>query len=448
MGLASALVGAPAQAQQDIVGFDRDSFGSVVLNRTQSAIPGIEFEAAFGDYNNDPISNYSETSIFAQMGRAVGRLDILTDSGTFPCTAFIVDDKHLLTNYHCVPGILENEAAKATTIEAVQFVAGYTKEGVAEGTRNYQVLATPVEANKTLDYAILKVIGNPSKDFGKLDLTAQAPNDGDPYWIIGHPQGEAQRISREECKANRPAVSNDRLLHTCDTLPGNSGSPVIDATLRMVVALHHAGSSNNSVNYAVPMGLILEQSNVLVASAGGSYNPTPNPDPIPDPKPDPKPDPETTDNSGGVCDALYAEAKAYNQCYAYKAYADQCASHTFIGFAKGYIADKCTIVQNPDPIPDPKPDPIPDNNYARPSWCYSGGLNTTESTICGDAYLASLDLQMDTAYANAGAYKVSAEQRSWRLNQRDRCGSNTSCIASAYNTRLTYLSQPQPKPAR
>ena len=247
------------------MGFDRASFGSVVLSRTQAVGTDIQLELSVGSYENEPISNYSEGSIFAQMGRSVGRLDVLTDKGVIPCTAFIVSSQHILTNYHCSSGILENERIGATRIDATQFIAGYTQTGIDNDTDKYTVVPTPVETNKELDYAVLEVIGNPAQEYGQLKLASVMPTDGDPFWIIGHPMGEGQRISREKCKANTPALSAGRLLHTCDTLPGNSGSPVIDAGLQQVVALHRAGSQKDSVNFAILMSEIVENSTVLAA---------------------------------------------------------------------------------------------------------------------------------------------------------------------------------------
>ena len=102
---------------QDLMGFDRASFGSVVLTQSQSAGPDVQFELAIGNYENEPIINYSVGSVFAQIGRSVGRLDVLTDKGMFPCTAFIVSKKYILTNYHCSLGLLDNEKIGATRTE-------------------------------------------------------------------------------------------------------------------------------------------------------------------------------------------------------------------------------------------------------------------------------------------------------------------------------------------
>lgn len=443
---------------QDFVGFDRSDFGKVVLSRTQSA--GVELELSVGSYNNESITNYSTDSIFARIGHSVGRLDILTDTGIFPCTAFIVSRSHILTNYHCVPGILNNPATKATRIDAVQFVAGYTQQGVEEGTRSYVVSPTPVEAHEDLDYAILEVIGNPSAEYGMLELSDREANDGDPYWVIGHPMGEAQRISREQCRANRPALSDNRLLHTCDTLPGNSGSPVIDASLQKVVGLHHAGSTRDAVNFAIPMRLILERSTVLEAAlapgtvvpgAGGTPDQVDAPPDVPGSGRKPGPGVEAPETSAtAICDALYAEAKTYNACFAYRAYAAQCPDHPYLTFADGYLADNCNTDTATLPPEKPPVEPTPPPANLRP-WCASRDLNPSETAICEDPYLAGLDADLETAFAQRPTGGGDAGQFTWLLTKRDACGGDRTCLGTEMSYRIAYLrdlaAKPVPVPA-
>ncbi|MFW2544566.1 SH3 domain-containing protein [Primorskyibacter sp. 2E107] len=446
--IAALPLAAPVVAQ-DFVGFDRGSFGRVVLNRQQSAgVADMEYEMSVGQYNNESIQNYSPQSVFARMGHAVGRLDILTDSGIFPCTAFIVSDKYILTNYHCVPGILDNAQAKATRIDAVQFVAGYTQQGVEEGTRTYVVSPTPVEAHKDLDYAVLEVMGNPSADYGTLMLSDRVPEDGDPYWVIGHPMGEAQRISREKCKANRPALSGHQLLHTCDTLPGNSGSPVIDASLQQVIGLHHAGSKRDAVNFAIPMKDILGRSEVLVAAlstGSGTISDAPS-GPAPT-----LPGMDETASAGtpdtAMCDGLYKEAKDLGQCFGFEAYLSLCEGHPYAVFAKGFVSSQCgdtgTDTASNDTAaptytpPEPAYTPPPAPTHLRP-WCSSSNLNGTERTICNDAYLAGLDEEMTRAYGAQNHTSASA-QSGWRTGTRDACGSDGACIGRVTLERIAWL---------
>ncbi|MDB2455287.1 trypsin-like peptidase domain-containing protein [Planktomarina temperata] len=320
---------------QELVTFDRSSFGSVVISKNQSVGNDIQLELAIGNYENEPIINYSVGSVFAQMGRSVGRLDVLTDKGMFPCTAFIVSPKYILTNYHCSLGLLDNEQINATRIDATQFVAGYIQTGIEEGTNKYTVIPTPIEISKDLDYAVLEVIGNPAEKYGKLKLSDIAPAHGDPFWIIGHPMGEGQRISREKCKANNPALSAGKLLHTCDTLPGNSGSPVIDAGLQQVVALHHAGSRADSVNFAILMSDILQNSKILTAFEA------------------PIALPQAITEKPKVCDELYNAAAKAKACYAYDAYIKSCNSHSLVPLARGYLNEFCNEAVEPvveDPV--------------------------------------------------------------------------------------------------
>ena len=272
IGLATclSLLNGSALMAQDLMLFELGSFGRTVLPQRESLLSDVMLETTVGAYNNEFVSNYGPKSIFARTGRAVGRLDILTNIGHAPCTAFLVEGNLLVTNHHCVPGILDNPRMKergAESIVAVQFKAGYLRDGIEEGVQSFMVDPKPLESNKALDYSVLRVIGDANAAFGALELSAAVPLDRDPLWVIGHPMGEAQRISREKCQADSPAVSGQRLRHTCDTLPGNSGSPVIDTDRKQVVALHHAGSRAGQVNYAVPMSEILAASEVLKATA-------------------------------------------------------------------------------------------------------------------------------------------------------------------------------------
>ncbi|MDA8830121.1 serine protease [Planktomarina temperata] len=289
----------------------------------------MQLELSIGSYENEPIINYRGT-IFAEIGRPVGRLDVLTDKGLFPCTAFIVSKKYILTNYHCSLGLLDNEQIGATRIEATQFVAGYVQTGIDEGTDKYTVVPIPIESSEKLDYAVLEVIGNPSQDYGELKLASMVPNDRTPFWVIGHPQGKGQHISREKCRASSPAVSKAKLLHTCDTLPGNSGSPVIDAGLQVVVALHHAGIANDSVNAAILMSKILENSTVLTAYRAPNAAPEAETKSI-----------KTVEMT--ACDTLYSAAAEASACYAYQAYFKSCRSHSLAPIAEGYINEFCQV---------------------------------------------------------------------------------------------------------
>ena len=236
---------------------------------------GIDNEVAIEGYNNEPISTYSAEADFVKLGRGVGLLRIETDDGTFPCTAFLVSESHLLTNHHCVPGVLDHPDVKATRIVSVTWMGGYTQPGLIEEAEAFAVDIDPVETSEALDYTVLTVRGEPAARYPVLPLTASEAKEGMPYWIIGHPKGESQRISREGCRAARPPLEGNRLRHTCDTLGGNSGSPIFDSSARQVIGLHNAGNDRVGINFGVPMAMILAESRVLKAAAPAAARPLP-----------------------------------------------------------------------------------------------------------------------------------------------------------------------------
>lgn len=309
--LAALVFGlAPAVQSQELMLFPASTFGKVVAPQNQTLVDDVLLEAQVGDYNNEFVANYGENSVFARTGRSVGMLQILTNIGHAPCTAFLVKGNKLITNYHCVPGVLDNPRMKergARTIAAVQFHAGFFSDGVDDGVKSFFVDPVPIEANEDLDYSVLQVLDDANTEFGALELSASQPDDRAPFWVIGHPMGEAQRISREKCQASTPAISSGRLRHTCDTLPGNSGSPVIDPESKFVVALHHAGSRAGDVNYAIPMVDILKHSKVLNAAS--------------------PPQSRVARPRDDVCDGQFILAKQLNQCAVWNGYLNACSAH-------------------------------------------------------------------------------------------------------------------------
>lgn len=236
---------------------------------------GTRAEVAVQGYNNEPVSTYDPEADFRKLGRGVGMLWTETDAGPFPCTAFLVAEDLLLTNYHCGPGLLSDERTGAKQIISVQWLADFTEEGRMEEANRFDVTAEPVEGSEDLDYIVLRVHGNPAATHPILPLAPTTLRKGMPYWIIGHPMGKAQHISREGCRAADPAVEGNRLRHTCDTLGGNSGSPIFDSSARQVVGLHNSGNSNIGINFGIPMQMILSQSKVLKAAAPAEGRPLP-----------------------------------------------------------------------------------------------------------------------------------------------------------------------------
>jgi hypothetical protein len=85
-----------------------------------------------------------------------------------------------------------------------------------------------------------------------------------------------------------------------------------------------------------------------------------------------------------------------------------------------------------------------------PSFACSGRLNATERTLCSDSNLAQLDQNLDALYTSAQAYarangdsasssRLAAAEKSWLVNDRNACATDTTCLASAYSNRISQL---------
>jgi hypothetical protein len=208
--LAVTLAWGTAAAAQELPRFPAEDFGKAVLSRDQAITGGISYEAFIGQRNIEFLAGYGANSIFRQVGRAVGRLDVLTDAGVFPCTAFLVSGNRLVTNFHCVPGVTEDTRTGARAIFAVEFRAGFLTDGLEGEDTVFRVSPQPLESDAALDYSVLQIMGDANAEFGALELSAALPQDRDPFWVIGHPDARALQISREKCQAAAPALNAGR----------------------------------------------------------------------------------------------------------------------------------------------------------------------------------------------------------------------------------------------
>lgn len=229
-----------------------------------SSLGSVHAEPAY-----EPIFNYHPTSIFAQIGHPVGRLRIQTSRGRSGCTAFLISETHLMTNEHCVGKRAwdhkKREWFPRIVLKVkVEMAAVDPKDNSSMET--FAVQMPPLEINEALDYAIMKVEGNPAAKYGYLAISTAKPQMKMPLWIIGHPKLKVQQISRVRCMViKHPIPHPNRLHHTCPTAGGNSGSPVFDASTSEVIALNYAHYSVKvrDIGLAVSFHEIAKQSPLL-----------------------------------------------------------------------------------------------------------------------------------------------------------------------------------------
>jgi hypothetical protein len=186
---------------------------------------------------------------------AVGRIRFISDAdkrGYF-CTGFLVTERVLLTNHHCLgtPG----QAASAE----VDFGYDTVDTPPAETVRVSMLLV----ADRERDYALC-LLKRPVRR-GVLMMAAAAPG-AKPLVVLQHPEGLIKHVSINDCAAAQEDVSGlgpgkTDFSHRCDTEPGSSGSPVQDAASGWVVGLHHLGvmaGTTDPTNQAVNMAEVLK----------------------------------------------------------------------------------------------------------------------------------------------------------------------------------------------
>lgn len=178
-------------------------------------------------------------------GRAVARLLI---SGGGLCTTWRVGNTNrMLTNKHCF------STQSAVSGSEMQFnyqcaTCGGANPGAGTKVSGATLYRVSSGGSDQLDYALFSVNNFTAiQGFGTLYLATTATSNGTRIYVPGHGDGSAKRLSIYEdtqngatCAVRNANYNTWNISYSCDTSGGNSGSPVLNASHR-VVALHHLG---------------------------------------------------------------------------------------------------------------------------------------------------------------------------------------------------------------
>ncbi|MEU6020710.1 serine protease [Micromonospora sp. NPDC047134] len=176
---------------------------------------------------------------------AVARLLI---SGGGMCTTWRVGNTNrMLTNKHCF------STQAAVSGSEMQFnyqcaTCGGSNPGPGTKVSGATLYRVSSGGSSQLDYALFSVNNFAAiQGFGTLYLATTATTNGTQMYIPGHGDGSPKRLSIFEntqngarCTVRSANYNTWNISYSCDTSGGNSGSPVLNSSHR-VIALHHLG---------------------------------------------------------------------------------------------------------------------------------------------------------------------------------------------------------------
>lgn len=167
------------------------------------------------------------------MAPAVCLLRVRNAQGEFFGTGSRIGEQEVLTNHH----VLFPNDQKAIAVRA-DFGFDIDAGGASLAVTSLSGDPTTIRGESADDWAVIDV---PRMDAAWPILTldgVQAPQIGDPAYILQHPGGQQKRLGFVRNTISH--VDHSVVRYLTDTRPGSSGAPVFDAAGRLI-ALHHAG---------------------------------------------------------------------------------------------------------------------------------------------------------------------------------------------------------------
>jgi V8-like Glu-specific endopeptidase len=178
-------------------------------------------------------------------------------SGIRWCSGTLISDDLFLTAGHCFHqnfnGPLQNGTSnpilppEIATNMHVNFNYQVDSAGNLQLEQSFPISELVEHELGGLDYAIVRLVGNPGLTFGTTKVSTKDAIPGQMICIIGHPAGEPKRIEAGPVSL----FQGDSIYYNdIDTLGGNSGSGLLLAQNGYLVGVHtNGGCDIPSVGY-------------------------------------------------------------------------------------------------------------------------------------------------------------------------------------------------------
>ena len=191
------------------------------------------------------------TSTQEDLGRRVGRMVyVASDESTDDageCSGFLIAPSLFMTAGHCVDPAGSGFATADANCQAMEIQFNYQEENNAMPAAGdmprfdcLDVLDWQNDANR--DYAVIQLDGQPGEDFGYLEIDPRAPVINEDITVIQHPNGVPKKVHTGDVLAAQVGW----LDHDADTYFASSGSPVLDASGRVIAVHTNAGCDDNT----------------------------------------------------------------------------------------------------------------------------------------------------------------------------------------------------------
>jgi V8-like Glu-specific endopeptidase len=200
-------------------------------------------------------------------------------SGVRWCTGALVTNDLFLTAGHCFDqtgGGWQRPLVNGTTDVIspqeiatnmhVNFNYQVDPDGNLRPEQEFAITALVEYRLGDLDFAVVRLAGNPGQTFGTGVVATADPQQNDMICIIGHPAGQPKRIEAGPVSG----LANDQIQYNdIDTLGGNSGSAIWHSPTGTIVGVHTNGGctpaspGGTEFNFGVRISRLLQVSPAL-----------------------------------------------------------------------------------------------------------------------------------------------------------------------------------------